>query len=89
MSLIDQTFNEKNLKALQLFEMVIACFVKGDLKDLLNFIGKLIKNFQSVIDERLEEQNHLKLILLRLTLQIKDQKLKNFLRLCAFRNRAN
>ena len=41
--------------------MVIDCFVKGDLKEILNFIdNKLIKNFQSVIDERLEDQETLK-----------------------------
>ena len=37
--------------------MVINCFVKGNLKDIVNYIDdKLIKNFQSVIDERLEEK---------------------------------
>ena len=85
-SLIDPTFNENEfLKGAQnFFEMVIACFVKGDLKDLLNFIdGKLIKNFQSVIDERLEEQESLKIDIVKInSIQIKDvKKLKNFLRL--------
>ena len=85
-SLIDPTFNENEfLKGAQnFFEMVIACFVKGDLKELLNFIdGKLIKNFQSVIDERLEEQESLKIDIVKInSIQIKDvKKLKNFLRL--------
>ena len=85
-SLIDPTFNENEfLKGAQnFFEMVIACFVKGDLKDLLNFIdGKLIKSFQSVIDERLEEQESLKIDIVKInSIQIKDvKKLKNFLRL--------
>ena len=85
-SSIDPTFNENEfLKGAQnFFEMVIDCFVKGDLKDLLNFIdGKLIKNFQSVIDERLEEQESLKIDIVKInSIQIKDvKKLKNFLRL--------
>ena len=34
--------------------MVIDSFVKGNLNDVKNFIDdKLIKNFQSVIDERI------------------------------------
>ena len=85
-SLIDPTFNENEfLKGAQnFFEMVIDCFVKGDLKDLLNFIdGKLIKSFQSVIDERLEEQESLKIDIVKInSIQIKDvKKLKNLLRL--------
>ena len=85
-SSIDPTFNENEfLKGAQnFFEMVIECFVKGDLKDLLNFIdGKLIKSFQSVIDERLEEQESLKIDIVKInSIQIKDvKKLKNFLRL--------
>ena len=85
-SSIDPTFNENEfLKGAQnFFEMVIDCFVKGDLKDLLNFIdGKLIKSFQSVIDERLEEQESLKIDIVKInSIQIKDvKKLKNFLRL--------
>ena len=36
--------------------MIIDSFVKGDLNDVKNFIDdKLVANFQSVIDERLEE----------------------------------
>ena len=85
-SSIDPTFNENEfLKGAQnFFEMVIDCFVKGDLKDLLNFIdSKLIKSFQSVIDERLEEQESLKIDIVKInSIQIKDvKKLKNFLRL--------
>ena len=85
-SSIDPTFNENEfLKGAQnFFEMVIECFVKGDLKDLLNFIDrKLIKSFQSVIDERLEEQESLKIDIVKInSIQIKDvKKLKNFLRL--------
>ena len=85
-SSIDPTFNENEfLKGAQnFFEMVIDCFVKGDLKNLLNFIdGKLIKSFQTVIDERLEEQESLKIDIVKInSIQIKDVKeLKNFLRL--------
>ena len=84
-SLIDPTFNENEfLKGAQnFFEMVIACFVKGDLKDLLNFIdGKLIKSFQLVIDERLEEQESLKIDIVKInSIKIKDVKTKKFLRL--------
>ena len=41
--------------------MIIDSFVKGDLNEVKNFIdGKLVKNFQSVIDERLEEEETLK-----------------------------
>ena len=85
-SSIDPTFNENEfLKGAQnFFEMVIDCFVKGDLKDLLNFIdSKLIKSFQSVIDERLEEQESLKIDIVKInSIQIKDvKKLKNLLRL--------
>ena len=40
--------------------MVIDSFVKGNLKDVIDFIdNKLIKNFQSVINERLEEKETL------------------------------
>ena len=41
--------------------MVIDCFVKGDLKNIEMYIDdKLIKNFQLVIDERLQEEEILK-----------------------------
>ena len=58
-STIDPNFNEKEfLKGAQnFFQMVIDCFVKGDLKNIVNFIDdKLIKNFQAVIDDRLEAE---------------------------------
>ena len=91
-SSIDPTFNENEfLKGAQnFFEMVIDCFVKGDLKDLLNFIdGKLIKSFQSVIDERLEEQESLKIDIVKInSIQIRC-KTKNFYDYLCFRNRAN
>ena len=83
---IDPTFDEKEfLKGAQkFFEMVIDCFVKGDLKNVLSFIDdKLIKSFQSVIDERREDEESLKIDILRMkSLKIKDVKqLKNFLRI--------
>ncbi len=86
LSSIDPSFDEKEfLKGAQnFFEMVIDCFVKGDLNDVLNFIdGKLIKNFQSVIDERSEEEESLKIDIIKMnSLKIKDvKKLKNFLRI--------
>ena len=64
--------------------MVIDCFVKGDLKEIFSFIDdKLIKNFQSVIDERLEEQETLKIDVIKMNkIEIKEVKtLKNFLRI--------
>ena len=81
----DPTFNEKEfLKGAQnFFEMVIECFVKGDLKNIEMYIDdKLIKNFQLVIDERLQEQEALKINIKKMvSIQIKDvKKLKNFLR---------
>ena len=83
---IDPTFNEKEfLKGAQnFFEMVIDCFVKGNLKDLLDFIDdKLIKNFQAVIDERLLEKESLKIDIIRMnSIQIKEvNTLKDFLRI--------
>ena len=82
---IDPTFNEKEfLKgARNFFEMVIDCFVKGNLKDLENYIDKkLIKSFQGVIDERLEENESLQINITNMnSIQIKDVKtLKEFLR---------
>ena len=64
--------------------MVINSFVKGNLKDIVNYIDdKLIKNFKSVIDERLEEGESLKIEILKMkSIKIKDVKeLKNFVRL--------
>ena len=82
----DPTFNEKEfLKGAQnFFEMVIDCFVKGDLKNIEMYIDdKLIKNFQLVIDERLQEEETLKINIIKMiSIQIKDvKKLKNFLRI--------
>ena len=84
-STIDPTFNEKEfLKGAQnFFEMVIDCFVKGDLERVLNFVDdKLIKSFQLVIDERRNEEETLKINILKInSLKITDvKKLKNFLR---------
>ena len=81
----DPTFNEKEfLKGAQnFFEMVIDCFVKGDLKNIGMYIDdKLIKSFQLVIDERLQEEETLKIDIIKMnSIQIKDvNTLKNFLR---------
>ena len=81
----DPTFNEKEfLKGAQnFFEMVINCFVKGDLKNIEKYIdNKLIKNFQLVIDERLQEEETLKINIIKMiSIKIKDvKKLKSFLR---------
>ena len=83
---IDPTFDEKEfLKGAQnFFEMVIDCFVKGNLDDIMNFIDvKLIKNFQSVIDERLAENESLKIDIIKMnSIKIKNfTKLKNFLKI--------
>ena len=84
-STIDPNFNEKEfLKGSQnFFQMVIDCFVKGDLKNIVNFIDdKLIKNFQAVIDDRLEDEETLQIDVIKMNnIQIKDAKtLKNFMR---------
>ena len=84
-SLIDPTFNEKEfLKGAQnFFEMVIDSFVKGDLKNVEMYIdNKLNKNFQLVIDERLQEKETLDINIIKMiSIKIKDvKKLKNFLR---------
>ena len=81
----DPTFDEKEfLKGAQnFFEMVIDCFVKGNLDNIMNYIdAKLIKNFQSVIDERLAENESLKIDIIKMnSIKIKDvKKLKNFLK---------
>ena len=85
-SSIDPTFDEKEfLKGAQnFFEMVIDCFVKGNLKDIIDFIDvKLVKNFQSVIDDRLAENESLKIDIIKMnSIQIKDvKKFKDFLRI--------
>tara|TARA_B100001248_G_scaffold259490_1_gene245627 strand:- start:649 stop:1284 length:636 start_codon:yes stop_codon:yes gene_type:complete len=85
-SSIDPTFDEKEfLKGAQnFFEMVIDCFVKGNLKDIIDFIDvKLVKNFQSVIDDRLAENESLKIDIIKMnSIQIKDvTKLKSFIRI--------
>ena len=84
-SSVDPSFNEKEFLqgAQNFFQMVINCFVKGDLKDVVNFIDdRLIKNFQSVIDERLVDEETLKIDVVNInSIEIKDVKtLKNFLR---------
>ena len=82
----DPEFNEKDfLKGAQnFFEMVINSFVKGDLKDIERYIDdKLIKNFKLVIDERLQEEESLKIDIIKMiSIDIKDvKKLKEFLRI--------
>ena len=84
-STIDPSFNEKEfLKGAQnFFEMVIDGFVKGNLKDIADYLDtKLLKSFQSVIDERLAEMETLKINIIKInSIQIKDvKKVKNFLR---------
>ena len=81
----DPTFNEKEfLKGAQnFFEMVIDSFVKGDLKNVEKYIdNKLNKNFQLVIDERLQEKEILDINIIKMiSIKIKDvKKLNNFLR---------
>ena len=81
----DPTFNEKEfLKGAQnFFEMVIDSFVKGDLKNIEMYIDdKLIKNFKLVIDERLQEEETLKINIIKMiSIDIKSvKKLKNFLK---------
>ena len=81
----DPTFNEKEfLKGAEnFFEMVIDSFVKGELKNIANYIDdKLIKSFQLVIDERLQEKEILDINIIKtISIKIKDvKKLKNFLR---------
>ena len=82
---IDPTFDEKEfLKGAQnFFVMVIDCFVKGNLENIMNYIDvKLIKNFQAVIDERFAEQESLKIDIIKMnSIKIKKfAKLKNFLK---------
>ena len=85
-SLIDPTFNEREfLKGAQnFFEMVIDCFVKGNLSNIVSYIDdKLVKSFQTVIDERLQEDEILKIEIINInSIKIKNvTKSKNFLRL--------
>ena len=82
----DPTFNEKEFLngAQNFFEMVIDSFVKGDLKNIEMYIDdKLIKNFKLVIDERLKEEESLKIKIIKMiSIDIKNvKKLKNFLRI--------
>ena len=82
----DPTFNEKEFLsgAQKFFEIVIDCFVKGDLKNIEMYIDdKLIKSFQLVIDDRLKEEESLQIDIIKMiSIQIKDvKKLKNFLRI--------
>ena len=83
---IDPTFSEKEFLegAKNFFEIVIDCFVKGDLKNIEMYIdNKLTKNFQFAIDERLQEGESLKIEIIKMiSIQIKDvKKIKNFLRI--------
>ena len=85
-SSIDPSFNESEfIKGAQnFFEMVIDCFVKGDLTNIINYIDvKLTNNFQAVIDERLLENETLKIDIIKMnSVQIKDVKrLKDILRI--------
>ena len=85
-SSIDPSFNESEfIKGAQnFFEMVIDCFVKGDLTNIVNYIDvKLTNNFQAVIDERLLENETLKIDIIKMnSVQIKDVKrLKDILRI--------
>ena len=82
----DPTFNEKEfLKGAQnFFKMVIDCFVKGNLSNIVSYIDdKLVKSFQTVIDERLQEDEILKIEIINInSIKIKNvTKSKNFLRL--------
>ena len=86
LSKIDPTFNEKEfLKGAQnFFEMVIDSFVKGNLNNVIDYVdSNLIKNFQSAIDERLQENESLKIDIIKMkTIQIQSvTTVQNFLRL--------
>ena len=83
---IDSTFDEDEfLKgAKNFFEMVIDCFVKGDLKDTKNYIDdRLVKDFQSVIDDRLNEKESLKIDIIKMnSINVKNvEKLEKFIRI--------
>ncbi len=82
----DPHFNEQEFLsgAKTFFEMVIKCFVKGNLDDVNNYIDqKLLNNFQSAIDERLEEKETLALDITNINLiQIKNvEVIKNLVRI--------
>jgi len=82
----DPEFNEKDfLKGAQnFFEMVIDSFVKGDLKNIRMYINdKLYKNFELVVDERLQEEESLKINIIKMiSIDIKDvKKFNNSLRI--------
>ena len=82
----DPHFNEQEFLsgAKTFFEMVIKCFVKGNLDDVNNYIDqKLLNNFQSAIDERLEEKETLALDITNINLiQIKNvEVIKNVVRI--------
>ena len=85
-STIYPTFNEEDfLKGAQnFFGMVIDSFVKGNLNEVKNFMdNKLVKNFQTVIDERLREKELLKIDIVKIiSTQINDVKeINNSLRI--------
>ncbi len=77
---VDPSFNESDfLKGAQnFFNMVIDCFVKGNLENIVNYIDeKLIKNFQTVIDERLEEEETLRIDIKEMkSIQLQDVKIE-------------
>ena len=82
----DPYFNEQEFLsgAKTFFEMVIKCFVKGNLDDVKNYIDKkLLNNFQSAIDERLEENEVLTLNVTNINyIQIKNVEIiKNLIRI--------
>ena len=83
---VDPTFNEKEfLKGAQnFFNMVIDCFVEGNLDNVKSYIDqRLYKNFQTVIDERLEDEESLKIDIIKMKLiEIKNvSKFKNKIRI--------
>ncbi len=83
---INPTFDEKVFLdgAQNFFKMVIESFVKGNLNDVANYIDKkLINSFQSVIDDRLEEEETLKIDIIKIkSISIKDvTTFKNFIRI--------
>jgi predicted lipid-binding transport protein (Tim44 family) len=85
-STIDPTFNEKEFLtgAQNFFRIVIECFVNGNLNNIVNYVDdKLVKSFQSVIDERLEEKEILKIDIVKInSIQIKNVKeLNDFLKI--------
>ena len=82
---IDPSFNEKEFLngARIFFNMVIDSFVKGNLDEVTEYIDKkLVKNFQSVINERLQEKETLKIEIINIkNTEIEDIKiLKNIIK---------